>query len=195
VVSRWRMGWKGTGKREVESEKKAWWLWFFGGREFETRQWRELGESGILIDLSFRDSGCLFVRHGYPWVPTDQTHGRPRQVSPAYQKTHRPVSGPNRPSWRPIRPREDLPEDSPDDLIHHDLKTWCIRQDLGGFRRKQIDGIWQDVQRRLRSPGCNRPGVWETTSSAGQYKADEVTPLYNPTNPAIPKQYKPKNWT
>jgi hypothetical protein len=30
-------------------------LWFSGGREFETRQWRELGESGILIDLSLRE--------------------------------------------------------------------------------------------------------------------------------------------
>jgi hypothetical protein len=56
------------------------------------------------------------VRHGYPWVPTDQAHGRPRQVGPAYQKTRRPVSGPNRPSWRPTRPPKDLPEDSPDDL-------------------------------------------------------------------------------
>jgi hypothetical protein len=25
-----------------------------------------------------------FVRHGYPWVPTDQAHGRPLQVGPAY---------------------------------------------------------------------------------------------------------------
>jgi hypothetical protein len=33
----------------------------------------------------------------------------------------------------------------PDDLIQHDLKTWCTRQDLGGLRLKQIDGIWQDV--------------------------------------------------
>jgi hypothetical protein len=40
-----------------------------------------------------------FVRHGYPWIPTDQAHGRPRQVGPAYQKTRRPVSGLNRPSW------------------------------------------------------------------------------------------------
>jgi hypothetical protein len=39
-----------------------------------------------------------FVRHGYPWVPTDQAHDRPRQVGPAYQETRRPVSGPNRPS-------------------------------------------------------------------------------------------------
>jgi hypothetical protein len=39
-------------------------------------------------------------------------------------KTCRPVSGPNRPSWRPTRPPEDLLEDSPDDLIYHDLKTW-----------------------------------------------------------------------
>jgi hypothetical protein len=40
--------------------------------------------------------GCIgCVRHGYPWVPTDQAHGRPRQVSPAYQKTRGPVCGPN----------------------------------------------------------------------------------------------------
>jgi hypothetical protein len=80
------------------------------------------------------------VRQGYPWVPTDQAHGRPRQVGPAYQKTRRPVSGPNWPSWRPTRPHEDLLEDSPDDLINHDLKTWSTRQDLGGFRPKQSTG-------------------------------------------------------
>jgi hypothetical protein len=50
----------------------------------------------------------------YPWVPTDQAHGRPRQVGLAYQKTRRPVSGPNWPSWRPTRPPEDLLEDSPE---------------------------------------------------------------------------------
>jgi hypothetical protein len=54
---------------------------------------------------------CEGVRHGYPWVPTDQAHGRPLQVGPAYQKTRRPVCGPNRPSWWPTRPPEDLPED------------------------------------------------------------------------------------
>jgi hypothetical protein len=37
---------------------------------------------------------CSSVRHGYPWVPTDQAYGRPRQVGPAYQKTLRPVSVP-----------------------------------------------------------------------------------------------------
>jgi hypothetical protein len=63
------------------------------------------------------------VRHGYPRVPTDQAHDRPRQVGPAYQKTRRPVSGPNRPSWPPTRPPKDLREDSLDDLIHHDFKT------------------------------------------------------------------------
>jgi hypothetical protein len=26
----------------------------------------------------------VYVRHGYPWVPTDQAYGRPRQVGPAY---------------------------------------------------------------------------------------------------------------
>jgi hypothetical protein len=83
------------------------------------------------------------VRHEYPWVPTDWAHGRPRQVGSAYQKTCQPVSGPNRPSWRPTRPSEDIPEDSPDDLIQYDLKTWCTRQDIGGFRPKQNDRIWQ----------------------------------------------------
>jgi hypothetical protein len=67
------------------------------------------------------------VRHGYPWVPTDQAHDRPRQVGPAYQKTRRPVGGPNRPSWRPTQPPEGLPEDSPYDLVQHDLKTWRTR--------------------------------------------------------------------
>jgi hypothetical protein len=40
---------------------------------------------------------------------------------------------------------EDLSEDSPYDLVHHDHKTWRTRQDLGGLRLKQTDGIWQDV--------------------------------------------------
>jgi hypothetical protein len=60
------------------------------------------------------------------WVPLgphNQAHGRPRQVGPTYQMTRRSVTGPNRPSWRPTRPPEDLLEDSPDDLIHHNLKT------------------------------------------------------------------------
>jgi hypothetical protein len=46
------------------------------------------------------------VRHGYPWVPTNQAHGRPRQVGRDYQKTHQPVSRPVQPdmwTWR----RED----------------------------------------------------------------------------------------
>jgi hypothetical protein len=83
------------------------------------------------------------VRHGYPWFPTDQAHGRPRQVGSAYQKTRRPIRVLNRFSWRPTRPPENLPEDSPDDLIQHDLKTWRTRQDIGGFRPKQIDRICQ----------------------------------------------------
>jgi hypothetical protein len=47
------------------------------------------------------------VRRGYPWA-----HGHPRQVVPTCQKTRRPDSGPNRPSWWPTRPPEDLQEDS-----------------------------------------------------------------------------------
>jgi hypothetical protein len=77
------------------------------------------------------------VGHGYPWVPTDQAHGRPRQVGPTYQKTHQPDSGPNRPSWWPTRPPEDIPEDSQDDLIQNDHKTWPTRQDIGGFRPRR----------------------------------------------------------
>jgi hypothetical protein len=52
-----------------------------------------------LLQLEGREKES--VRHGYRWVPTDQAHGRPRQVGPTYQKTRRPVSGPNRPRWRP----------------------------------------------------------------------------------------------
>jgi hypothetical protein len=50
--------------------------------------------------------------------------------------TRRPAdlsSGPNRPSWRPTRPPKDLPEDSLDDLIQHELKTWHTTQNIGGF--------------------------------------------------------------
>jgi hypothetical protein len=44
------------------------------------------------------------VRHGYPWVPPDLVHGRPQQVGPAYQKTRRLDSGPNRPYLWATRP-------------------------------------------------------------------------------------------
>jgi hypothetical protein len=87
------------------------------------------------------------VRHGYPWVPTDQAHGRPRQVGPTYQKTRRPVSGPNRPSWQRTQPPEDLPEDSPrrPNLSRPQNLAYMTRQDLGGLRLEQINGIWQHV--------------------------------------------------
>jgi hypothetical protein len=112
------------------------------------------------------------VRHGYPWVPTDQAHSRPRQVGPAYQKTRQPVSGPNWPSWQPTRPPEDLPEDSPDDLIHHDLKTRRTRQDLGGFCPKQIDGIWKSCnQLDLGFSVVTDLDPGPLTLSVAQYKA------------------------
>jgi hypothetical protein len=41
------------------------------------RAGRGLGTSGGFAIL-------VNVRHRYPWVPTDQAHGRPRQVGPAY---------------------------------------------------------------------------------------------------------------
>jgi hypothetical protein len=95
--------------------------------------------------MTFLRSLCLhlargLVRHGYPWVPTDQAHGHPRQVDPAYQETHRPVSGPNRPSWWLTRPPKDLPEDSPDDLMHHDLMTRRTKQDLVDYDQSRSTG-------------------------------------------------------
>jgi hypothetical protein len=79
------------------------------------------------------------VRHGYPWVPTDQAHDRPQQVGSAYQKTRRPVSGPDWPkvahmtSWRPSRrfPRRPYPE-RPQDLAYKTRHRW--------IPTKQIDG-------------------------------------------------------
>jgi hypothetical protein len=64
----------------------------------------------------------------------------PDKVGLAYQKTRRPVSGPNRPSWRPARPPEDLLEDSPDGLIHHDLKTRRTEQDLVNYGQSKSMG-------------------------------------------------------
>jgi hypothetical protein len=69
------------------------------------------------------------VRHGYPWVPTDQAHGRP-------DKWVRPTRGPADLSVGPtdlvgsphdlLKTFQKIP---PDDLIQHDLKTWRTRQD------------------------------------------------------------------
>jgi hypothetical protein len=49
------------------------------------------------------------------WVPLGPNRTgsrRPQQVGSAYQKIHRPDSGPNRSSLLPTRPPEDLQEDS-----------------------------------------------------------------------------------
>jgi hypothetical protein len=82
--------------------------------------------------------------------PTDLV-GSPHDLLKTFQKT-------------PRRPSSSRPQDL----------AYKTRQDLGGLRPKQIDGIWQDVC-RLRSRSRKRPGVWEPTSSAGQYKVDEAT--------------------
>jgi hypothetical protein len=98
-----------------------------------------------LLQILFQKSSCWIhlVEYRETWVPlgpTDQAYSRPRQVGPAYQKTHRPVSGPNRSSWRPTRPPEDLLEDSPDDLIQHDLKTRRTKQDLVDYDQSRSTG-------------------------------------------------------
>jgi hypothetical protein len=67
-------------------------------------RFNELLEQGPNLGIS-GDLMLHTMRHEYPWVPTDQAHGRPQQVGPVYQKTHRPISGPN-----------DL-VDSPHDLL------------------------------------------------------------------------------
>jgi hypothetical protein len=82
------------------------------------------------------------VRHGYPWVPTDQAHGHLRRVAPAYQKTRRPNSGPNRPSWWPTRPPEDLfRRFRPQDLTYKTRHRWIpIKQiDKYGKYCNQLD--------------------------------------------------------
>jgi hypothetical protein len=70
------------------------------------RYLRHTPDFGLWYSVSF---SLALVRHGYPWVPTDQAHDHPRQVGPAYQKTRRSVSGPNRPSWR-LKDRYGEPE-------------------------------------------------------------------------------------
>jgi hypothetical protein len=57
-------------------------------------------------------------------------------VGLAYQKTRRPVSGPNRPSWRPARPPEDLPEDSserPQYLTYKTRHQWIPTKQIDGY--------------------------------------------------------------
>jgi hypothetical protein len=61
-------------------------------------------------------------------------------VGPAYQKTRRPISGPNRPSWQSTLPPEVLQEDSPNDLVQHNLKTWCTEQDLVDYDQSRSTG-------------------------------------------------------
>jgi hypothetical protein len=48
------------------------------------------------VDSEVRNSYLLFisVRHGYPWVPTNQGPRGPCQVDPTCQKPRRPASGP-----------------------------------------------------------------------------------------------------
>jgi hypothetical protein len=113
-----------------------------------------------------------------------------------------------RPTRRPADLSVDLTDlvGGPHDLMKTFQKipqmTWSATtsrlgvqdKDLGGFRLQQFDGIWQDVQSRLRSPGRNWPGVGEPTSSASQYKADEAT-LCNTRPSRNPQAIYTDNWT
>ena len=131
------------------------------------------------------------MRHGYPWVPTDQAHGRPRQVGPAYQKTRRPDGGPNRPSWWPTRPPEDLPEDSKTTLSRTTSR-------LGVQDKIAVDS---DKQTDVYGNGCNQLDLGllvvtdqesgQPTLSAGQYKAGRVIPC----NKRNPQAIYTNNWT
>jgi hypothetical protein len=77
------------------------------------------------------------VRHRYPWVPTDQAHGRPRQVGPAYQKNRRPNSGPGRPSWRPTRSSRRFPirpyRERQQDLACKTRYRWIATKQIDGY--------------------------------------------------------------
>jgi hypothetical protein len=121
------------------------------------------------------------VRHGYPWVPTDQTHDRPRQVGLTYQKSRQPNSGPNRPSWRYTQPPEDLLGDSKRPYPKRLRDLACKTRQW--IPTKQIDGYGKC---------CNQLDlgllVWETTLSTSKYKAGRATPCINH---AILKQSTP----
>jgi hypothetical protein len=117
-------------------------------------------------------------------------------VGPAYQKTRRPVSGPNRPSWCPTQPPEDLLEDSPDDLIQHDLKTWH-RQDAVDFDQSRSTGYGKSCnQLDLGFPVVTDLDSGPPTLSVAQYKAGKGV-LTGTGRYVIStrQQYKPKNWT
>jgi hypothetical protein len=145
------------------------------------------------------------VRHGYPWVPTDQAHGRPRQVGPAYKKTRRLVSVPGRPSWQPTRPPEDLSEDPLDDLVHHDLKTWRTRQDKISvdFAQSRSTGYGKSCnQLDLGFAVVTDLNSGPPTLSVSQYKAGKGVLPGTTSRPSTGRhvilphqQYKPKNWT
>jgi hypothetical protein len=83
--------------RLVESVAGRTFTWPFPANVLTGAAGREAFVRGFSDDVIIIMLGP--VRHGYPWVRTDQAHGRPRQVGLTYQKTRRPVSGPNRPSW------------------------------------------------------------------------------------------------
>jgi hypothetical protein len=71
----------------------------------------------------------------YPWVPTDQAHCHPRQVGPAYQKTRRPDSGPNRPIVGSphdlLKTFQKIPEKT---LSGTTLRLSVQDKTIGGFR-------------------------------------------------------------
>jgi hypothetical protein len=48
------------------------------------RTMKSRGRNRALEEYLCTDPCYATVRHGYPWVPTDQAHGCPRQVGPAY---------------------------------------------------------------------------------------------------------------
>jgi hypothetical protein len=58
----------------------------FGYTAYPEYSTRELMTTGQLLrwEVKVKIPMCPTVRHGYPWVPTDQSHGRPRQMGPAY---------------------------------------------------------------------------------------------------------------
>jgi hypothetical protein len=135
----------------------------------------------------------LHVRHWYPWVPTDHAHSRPRQVGPAYQKTRRPVGGPNRPSWRPTRP----PEDSLGEKT-----AWRARQGSPDGLR-QLGWAFHDVNRlEIGFPVVTDLDSGPPTLSVAQYKAGKGVLPGTTSRPSTGRhvisprqQYKPKNWT
>jgi hypothetical protein len=110
------------------------------------------------------------VRHGYPWVPTDQAHGRPRQVGPAHQKTRHLLVGPTDLVGGPhdlLKTFQKIPRTT---LSRREDSLACKTRQSNGLR--QVRKAFHDVNRlELGFPIVTDLDSSPPTLSIAQYKA------------------------